>query len=96
MYWRPSANFKRDGRNAIDWFTTNVMQANPDKFNLILLSPSPVERPVLELCDGTTLISEVAVTVLGITIDDNLSFNEHISVWLNLANVCHALSPRTR
>ena len=71
-------NLKRDGRNAIDWFTKNGMRANPDKFHL--LSPSPVENQVLELCDGTILISEAAVTVLGVTIDDTLSFHEHISV----------------
>ena len=68
-------NLKRDGRNAID-----CMQVNPDKFHFMLLSPSPVEKQVLELCDGTILISEAAVTVLGVTIDDNLSFHEHISV----------------
>ena len=73
-------NLKRDGRNAIDWFTKNGMQANPEKFHFMLLSPSPVEKQVLELCDGTTLISEAAVTVLGVTIDDNLNFHEHISV----------------
>ena len=56
------------------------MQANPDKFHFMLLSPSPVGKQVLELCDGTTLISEAAATVLGVTIDDNLSSNEHISV----------------
>ena len=73
-------NLKRDGRNAIDWFTKNGMQANPDKFHFMLLSPSPVDKQLLELCDGITLISEAAVTVLGVTIDDNLSINEHISV----------------
>ena len=73
-------NLKRDGRNAIDWFTKNGMQANPGKFHFMLLSPSPVKKQVLELRDGTTLISEAAVTVLGVTIDDKLSFNEHISV----------------
>ena len=26
-------NLKRDGRNAIDWFMKNGMQANPDKFH---------------------------------------------------------------
>ena len=72
-------NLKHDGRNAIDWFTKNDMQANPDKFHFMLLSPSPVEKQVLELCGGTTLISETAVIILGVTIDDNLSFNEHIS-----------------
>ena len=73
-------NLKRDGRNAIYWFTKNGMQANPDKFNFMLLSPSPVEKQVLELCDGITLISVAVVNVLGVTADDNLSFNEHISV----------------
>ena len=73
-------NPKRDGRNAIDWFTKNGMQADPDKFNFMLLFPSPAEKQVLELRDGTTLISEAVVTVLGVTIDDNLNFNEHISV----------------
>ena len=64
-------NLKRDGRNA--WFTKNGMQANPEKFRFILLSPSPVEKQVLELLDGTTLISEAAVTVLGVTIDSHYS-----------------------
>ena len=62
-------NLMRDGRNAIDWFTKNGMQANPDKCHFMLLSPSPVENQVLELCDGTTLISKAVVTVLGVTID---------------------------
>ena len=73
-------NVQRDGRNAIDWFTTNGMQANTDKIHFMLLSPSPVEKQVLKLCEGTTLISEAVVTVLGVTIDNNLSFNEHIRV----------------
>ena len=33
-------NLKRDGRNAIDGFTKIFMQANPDKFHFMLLSPS--------------------------------------------------------
>ena len=40
------------------------MQANPDKFHFMLLAPSSVEKQVLELCDGTTRISDAAVTVL--------------------------------
>ena len=37
-------NLKRDARNAIDWFTKIGMQANPDNFHFMLLSPSPVEK----------------------------------------------------
>ena len=40
-------NLKRYGRNAIDWFTKNGKQANPDKFHFMLLSPSLVEKQIL-------------------------------------------------
>ena len=56
------------------------MQANPDKFHFKLFSPTPTEQQVLQLCDGTSLMSETEVTVLGVTIDDKLCFSQHISV----------------
>ena len=40
-------NLKVDGRNAIDWFMKNGMQANPDKFHFMLLSPTPMENKCL-------------------------------------------------
>ena len=58
----------------------NVMQANPDKFHVMLFSPTPTEQKVLQLRDGTSLMSETEVTVLGVTIDDRLCFLQHISV----------------
>ena len=56
------------------------MQANPDKFHFMLFSPTPTEQQVLQLCDGTSLMSETEVTVLGVTMDDKLCFSQHISV----------------
>ena len=56
------------------------MQANPDKFHVMLFSPTQTEQKVLQLCDGTSLMSETEVTVLGVTIDDRLCFLQHISV----------------
>ena len=55
------------------------MQANPDKFHFMLFSPTPSEQQALQLCDGTHLMSETEVTVLGVTIDDRLCFSQHIS-----------------
>ena len=46
----------------------------------MLFSPTPTEQQVLQLCDGTSLMSETEVTVLGVTIDDKLCFSQHISV----------------
>ena len=73
-------NLRHDGRNAIECFAKNGMQANPDKFHFMLFSPTPTEQQVLQLCDGTSLMSETDVTVLGVTIDDKLCFSQHISV----------------
>ena len=73
-------NLRHDGRNAIEWFAKNGMQANPDKFHFMLLSPTPTEQQVLHLCDGTSLMSETEVTVLGVAIDDKLCFSQHISI----------------
>ena len=73
-------NLRHDGRNAIEWFAKNGMQANPDKFHFMLFSPTPTEQQVLHLCDGTSLMSETEVTVLGLTIDDKLCFSQHISI----------------
>ena len=73
-------NLRHDGRNAIEWFAKNGMQANPDKFHFMLFSPTPTEQQVLQLCDGMSLMSETEVTVLGVTIDDKLCFSQHISV----------------
>ena len=78
-------NLRHDGRNAIEWFAKNGMQANPDKFHFMLFSPTPTEQQVLQLCDGTSLMSKTEVTVLGVTIDDKLCFSQHISVCCNKA-----------
>ena len=72
-------NLKHDGRNAIEWFKINGMQANPVKFHFMMFSPIKIETQTLILCDGTVLNSENAVAVLGVMIDDNLSFSQHVS-----------------
>ena len=68
-----------DGRNVIGWFARSGLQANPDKFHFMLFSPTPSEQQALQLCDGTSLMSETEVTVLGVTINDRSCFSQHIS-----------------
>ena len=57
----------------------NGMQANTDKFHLMLFSRTPSEQQALWLCDGTYRMPETYVTVLGVTVDDRLCFSQHIS-----------------
>ena len=72
-------NLRHGGRNATEWFAKMGMHANPDKFHFILFSPTPSEQQALQLCDGTHLMPETEVTVLGVTMDDRLCFSQHIS-----------------
>ena len=58
----------------------NGMKANPDKFKLMMLSSSSLAPVELSLDSSTYITSQDRVKVLGITIDKQLTFNEHISL----------------
>ncbi len=73
---------KKDGENAMQWFIMNFMQANPSKFQFMLLKKltCPLELPnTLEICD-TQIKRDSDVKLLGITIDDQLRFNKHVDI----------------
>ena len=74
-------NLRHDGSDTIEWFATKMVrkQCNPDNFHFMLSSPTPTDQKVLLQCVGTSLMSETKVTVLGVTIDDELYFSQHIS-----------------
>ena len=55
------------------------MKANPKKFQCMILSPNQHEVTHLKLCDDVLINSESSVKVLGVIIDNRLTFTEHIS-----------------
>ena len=66
--------------NAIDWMDNNYMIANPSKFHAILLTKYPSNTTGKTLKIKNILIqSESKVELLGLTIDNRLSFHSHIS-----------------
>ena len=76
------STLKKDGENAMKWFTINFMQANPNKFQFMLLKKltSPITLPnTLEIC-GTEIKRDSEVKLLGVTIDDQLKFNKHVDI----------------
>ena len=64
------------------------MIVNPDKFQLILLQKS-AEKVIQEKLqiDNNKIKYENSVTLLGITIDNRLSFDDHISKLCNKASM---------
>ena len=80
------------------------MKANPDKFQFMILSSSSLAPVELLLDSSTNITSQDCVKVLGIIIDKQLTFNEHISLCctkaarqLNaIARISKYLNPNSR
>ena len=65
---------------AIDWFEHNSMIVNPDKFKAIILSKSKHDTSGISLTLGNqNITTQKSVTLPGVTIDCELSFDKHVS-----------------
>ena len=86
---------KEDSCNAIKWFESNFMKANPSKFQVMFLKP-PCSRNIhipdnFHILQNELKISK-EVKLLGVHIDAKLSFNAHISrICKKAANQLNAL-----
>jgi len=66
---------------ALDWFDLNHMRANPDKFQAIVLSRQPnTMLPLLKFrVKDATISPDPCVKLLGVLLDNKLSFSPHIT-----------------
>ena len=72
-------NLEKSANLALKWFENNHRKANPSKFQALLFKCRKNEE-FFYLNIGDELIKPVSlVKLLGVLIDDNLSFNEHVS-----------------
>ncbi len=74
------SGLKRASETAIQWFDNNLMKANPDKFNFMVLSPYQKEHKnvyTLRIAD-VILTSVLQAPLLGITFDTELNFKPHV------------------
>ena len=62
-----------------NWFDNNHMKANPGKCHPLLSTKSPEVVSI----DGIQITSSTAETLLGITIDSELNFQNHLSAICN-------------
>ena len=71
-------NLTYDLKNVLTWFKINSMKANPEKFQFMILSKT--RRPEYNLLIDSNVIKESAdVELLGLIIDNKLSFEKHIA-----------------
>ena len=59
----------------LKWFNVNEMKSNDDKCHLIVANQDNISITLGNEC----IEAEDSVELLGITIDKNLNFNEHVS-----------------
>ena len=64
---------------AINWLKDNKMIVNPDKFQAIVLSKSKKSINTTFTIEGHQINSSNAVKLLGVLLDDTLSFDKHVS-----------------
>ena len=70
---------EKNANLALKWFENNHMKANLSKFQAILFKCRKNEE-VFDLNIADELIKPVShMKLLGVLIDGNLSFNEHVS-----------------
>ena len=71
-------NLKHDTKTILKWFRINSLKANPGKFQFMILGKKQCNK--VKLIINSIVINESnAVELLGITIDNILTFNEHIN-----------------
>ena len=67
-------NLQNESENAIDWFRSNEMVVNPDKFQSIIINRLRKIKGSYELItDNHKIDSGNSITLLGIEIDNKLS-----------------------
>ena len=73
---------KSESEDVIEWFDSNHMQANPGKFQAIVLGKRGHGDCESFTIQGTTVKCEDSVKLLGLTIVNMLNFELHVS------NIC--------
>ena len=67
-----------------NWIEKNLLKANPEKFHLLLSLKSSTETKI----GGVSVKSSQMETLLGVSIDSDLNFENHIS------NICSKVSEK--
>ena len=70
---------EKESESAVDWFRNNTMIANTDKFQAILMNKRREEQITHKLkIYNNEIEATKSAKLLGIEIDNQLSFNQHI------------------
>ena len=67
---------EKDSKVLLEWVSNNVLKANPDKFHLLSSNPNP---NISVKVDQYEISNSNCEKLLGIIIDNKLTFNNHVA-----------------
>ena len=77
------SELKNEAENVSRWYRANLLHANPKKYQVLVMTPRNVDKEAKDECtlaiDNQKLKPTANLRILGVNIDDKLSFTEHIS-----------------
>ena len=79
-------DLKFDMQNILKWFKVNSMKPNPKKFQFMVLGRSTRQSIILNI-NNIKIRESSSVTLLGLTIDNRLTFKDHINILCRRANL---------
>ena len=72
------------------WFKENAMKVNPKKFQFMIFGKTPRQPIMLNI--NKIKVEKSQKVLVGLTIDNRLSFNDHVDMLCSTANYkLHAL-----
>ena len=78
--------------NVLKWFKVNSMKANPQKFQFMILGKSTRKTIMLNINKASKIRESQNVELLGLPIDNRLTFKDHINMLCRRASYkLHAL-----
>ena len=66
-------------QNILKWFKVNSMKPNPRKFQFMILGKSTRQSIILSI-NNMKIRESSNIVLLGLTIDNQLTFKDHIKV----------------
>ena len=75
---RPFRTLEKESESAIDWFRNNKLKVNPNKFQPIIINKTRENKITHKLkIYNNEIKTTKCVKLVGIDIDNQLSFNQH-------------------
>ena len=79
--WIPELRIKAE--NVSKWYKANLLHANPKKYQVLAMTSRNVDKEAKDECtldiDNQQLKPTAKLRILGVNMDDQLTFTEHIS-----------------